>query len=157
MDMPYFDMLEGLSPWWWVAFGIALGAIEMVTLSFFLIWPGLAALLMAVILPFAPDMPGEIQVALFAMLSVILTLVGRALMARFGDGGEPVSGLNQRSTQLVGRRAKVISFTGSEGTVEIDGMQWRATGPDGVVPEGSLVTITAADGMMLTVEAPAQT
>ncbi len=150
MDMPFFNMLEGLSPWWWVAFGIALGAIEMATMSFFLIWPGLAALLMAVILIFAPGMPGEVQIAIYATLSVILTFAGRWLMHRYGDGGAPETTINQRSGQLVGRRGKILRYDGGEGLVEIDGVRWRARGAtDLALTEGADVRVVAADGMTL--------
>lgn len=146
-----FSLIEGLSPWWWVALGIALGALEMLTMSFFLIWWGIAAVIMAVLLVFFPGMPGEIQVALFAALSVALTFVGRSYVVKFGDG-EPVSGLNQRSGALVGRRGKVVEASGNEGKVEVDGIPWKAHCTEGGMPEpGSFVEITASDGTTLSV------
>ncbi len=147
-----FDWVASLSPWWWVAFGIVLGAIEMVTLSFFLIWPALGAIVMALIVALAPPMPGEAIVSLWAILSVALTFVGRSLMNRFGDGGEPESNLNARSKQLVGRKAKVLTWEHGEGAVEIDGMRWRAVAENGAAfITDTPVNIIGADGMTLTV------
>ena len=150
MDIPVFDFLEGISPWWWVAFGVALGAVEMATMSFFLIWPALAALLMAFILWIAPGMSGEAQIMIFAIASVALTFLGRSVLNRYGDGGAPETALNKRSEQLVGRRAKVLMSDGHEGSVEIDGVRWRAKW-DARHNGATHVKIDAADGMTLSV------
>ena len=151
--MPFFDWLEGLSPWWWVAFGIGLGAVEMATMSFFLIWPGLAALVMAGFLVLAPGMPGEVQVAVFAALSVALTFAGRALMRRFGDGEAVETGLNDRSARMIGRRGQVLSMSHGEAMVEIDGEHWRAApaGADAALSDGATIEVVGASGMTLTV------
>ena len=148
----WFAMIEGLSAWWWVALAIGLGAVEMLTMSFFLLWPALAALVVAVLVGLIPSMPGEIRVAGFAAIAIILTFVGRALMQRFGDGGGAQSTLNARSSQLVGRKGKVLSWQSGEGSVEVDGIRWRARWDgDQVSAEGRSVEITAAEGMTLVV------
>ncbi len=148
--MQLFSFLEGLSPWWWVSFGILLAAIEMLVFSFFLIWPGLAALIMAVILWIVPGMSGEIQVAIFAILSIALTFAGRRIFQR---NDEPETSLNQRTRQVVGRQARVVDFELGEGHVEIDSLRWTATWPDGqTATAGDVVKILAADGMTLSVE-----
>lgn len=147
-----FGWIASLSPWWWVAFGIGLGAVEMATMSFFLLWPALAALVMAGILAVAPPMTGELIVSLWAILSVALTFAGRSLMLRYGDGGEPESNLNSRSARLVGRKAKVLDWAHGEGSVEIDGTRWKAVSEnkDAAALAGP-VEIVSADGMTLTV------
>jgi len=128
-----FQWVANLSPWWWVAFGIGLGAVEMATMSFFLIWPALV-------------------VSTWAILSVGLTFAGRSYMNRFGDGGEPETALNNRSKQLVGRQAKVLSWDHGEGAVEIDGMRWRAVAENGgAFINNTPVNIVKAEGMTLTV------
>ena len=153
MEFAIFDFLEGLSPWWWVAGALALGALEMATMSFFLIWLGLAALIMSVVLVVFPAMPGEVQVAAFAILSVALTFVGRSYVKHFGDG-EAETTLNSRASRLVGRTGKVIRFNHGEGVIEIGGVQWQAKGdPDAIgMSPGATVRVTQAEGMTLTVE-----
>lgn len=155
MEFAFFDFLEGISPWWWVAAGLTLGALEMLTMSFFLIWLGLAALIMAVVLVVFPTMPGEVQVMAFALLAVALTFIGRAMIRNFGDG-EPTNTLNSRSSNMVGRSAKVIRFEHGQGVVEIRGEQWQARADAdamGLNP-GATVRIVSADGMLLTVASP---
>lgn len=153
--MSVFQWVANLSPWWWVAFGVGLGAVEMATMSFFLIWPALGALVMAGIVAVGPPMSGELLVSLWAILSVALTFAGRSLMHRFGDGGEPETTLNSRSKRLIGRKAKVISWDHGEGAVEIDGTRWRAVSiHGGEFMSDAPVSIVAADGMTLTVTSP---
>jgi len=147
------DFLQGISPWTWAAFGIVLGALEMATMSFFLIWPALAALAMAVVIYAVPDLGPAAQIISWAVLSVVLTLIGRKLVMDFGDGGGEETLINNRAAQLVGRSGKVIATGAHEGAVEIDGIRWRASwegSPD--LAEGTAITVTANRGMLLEVE-----
>ncbi|MFT4715154.1 MAG: hypothetical protein ACI861_001676 [Paracoccaceae bacterium] len=151
--MNLFPFLQDISPWWWVAFAITLGAIEMATMSFFLIWPGLAALLVALFLAITPSQSGTFQIITFAVLSVALTFAGRSLLGRFGDGGEINDTLNSRANLMIGRHAEVLDFTGPEGNVSIDGIRWRARwGAGASAIEGAQVKVTDVEGMTLFVE-----
>ena len=154
--MPFLDILEGLSPWWWVAAAFAIGALEMLTGTAVLIWVALASLVMAGVLALFPGMSGELQTALFAVLSIGLTFAGRWAVNTYGDGGEAHDTLNQRSKHLIGRTAKVLDFDAgsNSGAVEIEGMRWRAKWASGTSVTGETVRINAAEGMTLTV-APA--
>lgn len=146
------DFIANMSPWWWVAFALALGAVEMATMSFFLIWPALAALLMAGVVVAWPDLSGAALVAIFAILAIGLTFLGRSILVRFGDGGGPDSSLNSRSKQLIGRRATVLEWNGGDGIVEIDSIRWKAVWEDtGAAETDGKVNVTKADGMVLTV------
>ncbi|MEE9452944.1 MAG: NfeD family protein [Paracoccaceae bacterium] len=150
MDISFFNWLEALSPWWWVALGFALAAAEMLVFSFFLMWPAIAAFIMALTLWIFPDLQGELQITIFAVLSIVLVFVGRRMFQR---NDEPDNGLNQRTKQIIGKHAKVISFDLGEGQVSIAGLNWAATWPEGQTAKpGQKVTVLTADGMSLTVE-----
>lgn len=150
----FFSALDGISPWWWVAFAFALGAFEMATMSFFLIWPALAGLIMALLLVVSPNMSSGMQVMTFAGLSVLLTVIGRYLFKTYGDGGGEVDKvLNQRSARFIGRTGKVLEFANGEGVVELEGMRWRAQWPENATTKiGATARVTDADGMLLQVE-----
>ncbi|MDR6267250.1 NfeD family protein [Roseobacter sp. N2S] len=153
--MAVLDILVGLSPWWWVAAAFVIGALEMLTGTAVLIWIALAALVMAVLHALVPNMSGEMQLTLFAVLSVGLTFAGRWTVQRFGDGAKAHDTLNQRSNHLIGRTAKVLDFDApsASGAVEIEGMRWRAKWPAGAATKlGDTVRIRSADGMTLNVE-----
>lgn len=150
MDLSFFNALEGLSPWWWVAFGITLGAVEMATMSFFLIWPGIAAVVMALVLVAMPAMPGEVQIAVFATLSVILTYLGRVYV--LSKSGEPApNGLNERSNRMIGMQGKVLSFENGQGKVEVEGIPWVAHWESGTSTPGGSVTVSQTRGTVLVV------
>jgi len=150
-----FDFLQGVSPWWWVTAGVVLIGFEMTTMSFFLIWPGLAAVVIAILLWIAPEMSGEAQIALFAVLAIAFTWVGRLIIKRTGQPESDKPSLNKRSDQLVGRQATAIkAFKAGEGLVEIDGVRWKATTDTPSVGVGADVKIVGADGMILQVELP---
>lgn len=150
-----FQFLQGISPWWWVALAFGLAAVEVVTFSFFLIWPALAALGVAILLWVVPDLSGSAQLLGFAVMAVVFTLAGRQLVFL----NKPTSdrpNLNQRGAALVGRNAVVIDgfAAGGLGNVQVDGMPWRARLAEGVKrpAPGDVLDITAADGMVLVLE-----
>jgi len=148
--MQLFQILQGISPWWWVAFGVLLGALEMATMSFFLIWPALGALLIAALLWLAPTTSGDLQIAAFAILSIILTFGGRMLVHRLDDGGKAAETINARAALMVGRQGEVLEVHGREGYVMIDGIRWRALWPEGArAAAGDKVTVERAEGMSL--------
>jgi membrane protein implicated in regulation of membrane protease activity len=133
-----------------VALGITLGTLEMVTMSFFLAWPAVAALIMAGLLGLFPTMPGEVQVAVFAALGIVLTWVGRAWL--ISKPGQPSpNGLNERSNRLVGMTGKVLSADNGEGRVEIEGIPWVAHWQEGSGTPGATVTVTETRGTVLIV------
>ena len=146
--------MGGISPWWWVALAILLAAVEMLTATTLLVWSAAAAALTAVALWLAPGLGWAVQVALFAGLSIVLTLAGRALVGRLGGGAEE-SGLNRRAAQVVGREATVVGFEGGEGQVVVDGVPWPARLEAGATAPaaGERVLVTAADGIVVRVRA----
>lgn len=152
--MEYLRLLDGAAPWWWIILAFVLGSIEMATLSFFLIWPALAALSMAGLLVVVPDMSGPTQISIFAVLSVVLTFVGRSIIKKYGDGAVKTDDtLNNRSAHLVGRSADVLEFASGRGVIEIEGMRWRAEWRDGETSApGKKVRVIKADAMLLYVE-----
>ena len=150
--MELFSFLDGASPWWWIALGLGLGAVEIMTFSFFLIWPGLAAIAVGALMWVAPGMSGTMQLLMFAGLSIVLTLMGRWLVLTRKPTSE-LPGLNNRASQLVGRTAIVLDgfHAGGSGNVEVDGVRWRGRLTEGadVPAPGSVLQVSGADGMTL--------
>lgn len=155
--MDSFNLLNGLTPWWWLAIAFVLGAVEMATGTYVLMWLGLAALALAGVLALGVDLALSGQIALFALFSVVFTFGGRALFNRFGDGATADNTtLNQRGQQYVGRRVKVLECVDGLGAIEIEGMRWRAQWQDGNCSKaGDMVKITKAQGMTLYVSSAA--
>ncbi len=154
--MELSGFMESMTPWWWVALAFLLGALEMVSGTFVLIWLALAALCMAGLQAIGVELSFAMQTAIFAFLSIILTFGGRFLLHRFGDGAPESEQLNQRSQRFVGRNGKVLEFNNGEGAIEIDGIRWRAQWEDGTSSDiGTSVRVTRAEGMTLYVSTAA--
>jgi len=150
-----FGFLDGASPWWWVALALALGAIEVVTLTYVMLWLGLAALSTGVLSFLLPGMPGHSQVLAFAMLSLFYTVAGWYLVKRLHARGIDEDGpLNRRSAAVVGRQGKVTEpFRADVGWIEIDGVRWRARLADGAAApkSGAFVKVLSSEGMTVVV------
>ena len=150
-----FTLLDGISPWWWVALALALGALELTTFSYYLLWLALAALSVGGALWVSPGLSGMGQLGLFAVLAVVWTVVGYLVVQRRAPE-EVETGLNNRAAALIGRKAVVsAAFEADIGSVEIDGIRWRGRYDGADRPEpGDVLEITGAEGMTLDLSRP---
>lgn len=153
LEFDLFALLDGASPWWWIALALGLGAIEIITFTYFMLWLGLAAFTVGIGLAVYPEMAGTTQLLSFALLSILYTAAGWAYVRR-RQAEDLHPGLNRRSAAVVGRQAVVTgAFAAGVGWVEVDGVRWRARlAPDAKPPEpGATMRIASAEGMTLVV------
>ena len=140
--------------WHWWAFGAILLAIEIASTTQYLLWPGIAALLVGLLKTIDPSLDGRLAVFLFAVLSVVATIVWKR--SRWGSAARTTHAtLNERSAQYVGRRVTAVDdFTGSRGAVRVDDTRWTAATLDGTSPrKGDALVVTGSDGSTLQVKA----
>ncbi len=140
----FFPFLGGWT--WWVIAG-ALLLVELALPGVFFMWLALAAAIVGIIDIFA-DLSWQIEVAAFAVLSVLLVLIVRPRV-HLPHGA--VANLNQRMYDYVGR-AYVLedAIINGRGKVRIDDTLWVVTGADR--GKGEWVKVTAIDGVRLIVE-----
>ncbi|RCU51502.1 MULTISPECIES: NfeD family protein [Corallincola] len=74
--MPIMEFMQTMGPEAWAILGITLIIIEVFAPSSFLLWPGLSALTVSVGMLLYP-LAWQDQFIVFAVLSVVITLVGR--------------------------------------------------------------------------------
>jgi membrane protein implicated in regulation of membrane protease activity len=145
-----WDMLIKLGPWNWLIVGLGLMALELVAPGVFLLWLGLAALLVGIISLFT-DWIWQVQVIAFAAFSLAAVPLWRRLATQSSTNAQSMF-LNRRSDALVGRVFTLDKpIMDGSGTVRVDDTIWRVSGPD--CPAGSKVKVVRADGASLTVEA----
>jgi inner membrane protein len=143
-----WDMLVKLGSWNWLIAGLVLMALELVAPGVFMLWLGLAALLVGIISLFT-DWIWQVQVIAFAAFSLAAVPLWRRLASE--TSAQSVF-LNRRSDALVGRTFTLDKpIMDGSGTVRVDDTIWRVSGPD--CPAGSKVKVVRADGASLTVEA----
>jgi membrane protein implicated in regulation of membrane protease activity len=139
------EFVEGLGAWaWWVG-GALLLAIEIVAPGNIFVWFGIAAILTGTAALVA-DISWQAQLIAFAVLSLLLLLIGRRWFGRAGASEEPL--LNERATRLIGQSYVLPEpIVGGQGRIRIDDTVWRLTGPD--VPSGTAIRIIGHDGAVL--------
>lgn len=151
-------MIEGLAnslgPWSWWILGFVLLAAELVAPGVFLIWIGLAAIIVGILsllLWETAFWTWQVQFILFAALSILLALAGRRFYSKNGNASdEPL--LNRRGESLIGRTATLHApITEGRGRIQLDDTWWSVIGPD--LPAGTKVKVVSASGRELTVEA----
>lgn len=142
-----FAVLDGASFWWWLIVALLLGAGEMLLFSYVLLWPALAAALVALWLVAAPGASGEAQVTLFGVATLALGGAGYVLRRRRRPA-DAASRLNRRGARLVGARGAVIA----PGQVSVAGDVWPARAADGApLATGGEVVVMAVEGGALVV------
>jgi membrane protein implicated in regulation of membrane protease activity len=141
------QFLPFLGGWtWWVIAGILL-LVELLLPGVFLMWLGLAAAIIGVIDIFA-DLSWQVEIAAFAVLSVLLVLFVRPRVA--STQREP-SNLNQRMYDYVGRSYVLHdAIVNGRGKVRIDDTLWVVTGTDR--DKGEWVKVKGVEGTRLIVE-----
>lgn len=143
------QVIDALGDWVWWALGLILLGIEVIAPGFFLMWFGIAALLIGTgTLIFS--WPWQLQVIGFLVLSVITVMVGRRFAGNPDtDTADPH--LNLRGSRLTGRTFVLSEpIVEGAGRVKIDDTIWQVRGPD--APAGGRVRVTGADGAVLKVE-----
>ncbi len=144
------EFFTELSPWHWLILGMLLLGLEVLGAAGFLLGVAFAALLQAVILFVAPDMAWHLQLLIFAVASVVFTLLYWRVFRRFNDrSDQPL--LNDRAAQLIGRQVVLAGpIENGLGKIQIGDTLWRAQA-DANIPAGSKIEIIDSQGMVLIV------
>ncbi len=122
-----------LGPWNWMVLGFALLVLEILVPGVFLLWIGIAALIIGTVSLAIWDAGfwiWQVQVIAFLVLALVAAFTGKKIMTGRGDqSDQPL--LNRRAEQLVGRIATLSEpIRDGRGRLQIDDTVWRITGPD---------------------------
>lgn len=147
------NIIAELGPWNWMVLGLVLLGAEVLVPGFFLIWIGIAAIIVGALslaLWDAAFWTWQVQVLVFLGLALVSAFVGRALMKRSGVSDQPL--LNKRGEQLVGKVATLDeAIVNGRGRIRIDDTVWRVSGPD--LDAGTRVRVARLTDSELVVEA----
>lgn len=149
--MQFLVDLYANQPFWiWLAIGVILLAIELALSSEWLLWPAVAAGIVAVLSALGLRHGLGVDLLLFGALSVGLLAASRKLVKRVNP--DEVPDINARDQRLVGQKARVIEpFVEGRGRVFVSGAEWAAL-IDGTGPAaGESVVVEAIDGPTLRV------
>ncbi|WP_368889332.1 NfeD family protein [Morganella morganii] len=145
------EMIASQAVWFWLCFGGILLILEMLGTGGYLLWSGVAALVVALLVWIIPGLNLEWQGIIFAVMTVICAVLWRNFQRRRqrDDSSSP----NQANHKLIGLRAALLTDT-EEGYSRIrlaDG-SWRVYSQS-ALPAGTEVEVIAVDGITLTVRA----
>ncbi len=153
MTVPFIDDVQF---WHWLALGGILGALEILAPGFVLIWLGLAAILVGLLLLVWHDMPFAYQLLAYAVFAVLSVLVWFYWLRSSSPVESDKPGLNRRAEQLIGRKAPVVdAIVNGRGRIKLGDGTWAVSGPD--LPAGHMVEVTDTDGALLHVKPVEQT
>lgn len=146
------DFLGSAGPWGWFIAGLLLLVAELLLPGVFLMWVGIAALILGVLsLIFWPFgfWGWQLQILLFAVFAVVSILIGRRILtARETKSDQPL--LNQRAESLVGRTAVLVEpIIDGRGRIRLDDTTWIVEGPP--MASGTTVRIVSGAGRNLIV------
>ncbi len=144
------EFFAELEFWHWWLLAALLIAIEVVAPITVFLWPGIAAALVGVVLIAVPELGWQVQVLLFAALSMVSVMVWFGLVrGRLAETGD--ANLNRRGTRYIDREFTLAeSMANGEGQLNIDDTTWRITGEN--MAAGDRVRVIAMDGATLLVE-----
>jgi inner membrane protein len=148
-------LLSELTFWHWLALGIVLFGIEMMTGTFDLLMIAVAAWMTAVFAAFAPEaMQGwQTQVLVFFGASLALFALGRTVFSRFRKDIPDHPTLNRRMDGLVGTRGEATdAFKNGNGQVKLGDTVWIAESMTGeTINAGESVVVDAVRGTLVIV------
>jgi membrane protein implicated in regulation of membrane protease activity len=149
-------LLDQLAAWHWFTLGVILLALEIASTTNYLLWPGIAAILIGALKFVAPGLDGALSLFLFAVLAVATTVAWQRSPYGKAQSTAP-NNLNARMDTYLGRKGVAAGdFVGGEGAILLDDTRWVALVTDGSSPRnGDVLQVTGADGTVLRVRAAA--
>lgn len=141
------SFFASLGIWNWFIVGALMLIAEVLVPGVFLLWLGLAALVVGAI-SLVIDWPWQLQIVVFAALSLASVPLWRRMSSNAATD-QPF--LNRRTEALVGRIFTLEKpIVGGIGAVAVDDTVWRVNGAD--APAGSRIKVTRVDGAQIYVE-----
>ena len=139
---------------WWIL-ALLLIAGEVLLPGYFMLWIGLAAAAMGILLWLVPGMGLLLQAVLFAALALAAcVLYARTLRPRIERSTPGSERLNRRAAQMIGQRYVLTeAIVNGRGKARVGDGEWLVAGPE--LPLGATVEVVAVDGTTLQVRAAA--
>jgi membrane protein implicated in regulation of membrane protease activity len=142
------ELFSHVVHWTWWIIAVVLIVLEMFAPGTFFLWMGASAGIVGVALFLFPELAWELQLTLFATLSIVAIVLARRYLQK-NKGAH--SKLSQRGKRYIGRTVTVAeAIINGLGKVRIEDTLWRVRGRDTVI--GQQVKIVAIEGATFEVE-----
>ncbi|PWK71709.1 NfeD family protein [Aminobacter sp. AP02] len=139
------SIVDELGPWNWMLLGFILLTMEIFAPGVFLLWIGIAALIVgsvSLLLWDAAFWSWQAQILAFLVLALASAYIGKQIVRGRGDvSDQPL--LNRRGAQMIGRTATLTEpIKEGRGRIKLGDTMWRVSGPD--LPVGTQVRVVSA-------------
>jgi hypothetical protein len=141
------ELFTSLTYWQWWVIAIIFIILEMFAPGAFMLWLGIAAAIVGIILAVLPSMAWEVQYTLFAIISVLSIIAWKKMQMRHPrETDQPA--LNRRGHQYLNRVFTLDeAVVNGQGKIKVDDTTWKIEGDD--CPAGSKVKVVGVDGVIL--------
>jgi len=132
------------NPWYWIVGGAVLAGLEIVVPGVFLLWIGLGAVVVGLLLTTFPDLPMTWQLLIFAG-SMIASIGTGFFIQRHGRSEQTAAPLNREMDGMVGRTLIAVDdFVAGRGRVRVGDTTYPAVSTE-PISSGSEVRVLAID------------
>ncbi|MCF7504323.1 NfeD family protein [Vibrio sp. L3-7] len=146
-----FELLEQVNHWHWLAFGLALLALELVGTAGYFLWIGISAMLVGALLGALP-IGWQMQWLSFASFSLITTWLWWRRQLSNDKQSDANRDLNQREKQLVGQTVRLTEdIQRGNCRIKVGDSSWSARASQDI-QSGTEIKIVALDGIVLIIE-----
>ncbi|GAL14863.1 putative activity regulator of membrane protease YbbK [Vibrio astriarenae] len=144
-------LLEQMNHWHWLAFGLALLAVELLGTAGYFLWIGLSAMLIGILMTFIP-MSWQLQWVAFAVFSLVTAWLWWRRQLSNDKASDLERDLNQKEKQLVGTIIVLEDdIQPGKNRVRIGDTTWSALS-DVALSKGCVVEVTEMNGITLTLK-----
>ena len=144
------ELFMELNSWHWGIIAVILIVLEMFAPGAFMVWLGVAAAVVSIMMAIFPSISWETQFMIFAVLSVA-SIYGWRVYARKHPATTDQPNLNMRGQQYVNRVFTLEEpVVNGQGKIKVDDSTWKIEGADCEL--GTKVRVTGIDGVVLKVE-----
>lgn len=145
------EIFDTMTFWHWFVFGAILMVLEVMVMGMFLLWIGLAAILVGIIMLVVPGLTWPLAFCFWAIMSVA-SVAGWVAYRKRNPAAAQNNGLNQRGSELVGQEYILsAAIENGKGEVRAGDTMWRVVS-DTDIPGGTRIRVTGLDGTSLRVE-----
>jgi len=144
------EIFTELNSWHWGIIAVILIALEMFAPGAFMVWLGVAAGVVSLLMLIFPNITWETQFVIFAIVSVATIYSWRSYSNKHPSTTDQPN-LNQRGEQYVNRVFTLqVPIVNGQGKIKVDDSTWKIEGED--CETGTKVKVTGVDGVVLMVE-----
>ena len=146
------ELLNTINHWHWFGFGLALLAIELLGAAGYLLWLGISALLVGLVLTWLP-LSWQMQWASFGVFSLVTTWLWWRRQLYADQKSDDSRDLNQKSKQLIGQELILEEdIPAGKCRIKIADTTWSASSEEALTA-GTKVRVTQVKGITLVIEA----